>query len=59
MSRPFTPQNGLDGLKKEAKRWLKALRANEPEARARLDRAYPNAPAVRILQSMPVLIVYG
>jgi hypothetical protein len=45
MSRQLTPQNGLDGLKKEAKRWLKALRAHDPEARARLDRTYPNAPA--------------
>lgn len=34
----------LDNLRNEAKRWLKALRANDPEARARLNRAYPEAP---------------
>ncbi len=34
----------LDNLRKAAKRWLKALRANDREARARLDRAYPAAP---------------
>ena len=31
-------------LKKEAKRWLKALRAGDEEARARLTRAHPQAP---------------
>lgn len=43
----------LDNLKKEAKRWLKALRANEQEAVARLRRIYPDAPAkpgLRIVQ---------
>jgi ankyrin repeat protein len=33
-----------DNLRKSAKRWLKALRANESEARARLRRAHPAAP---------------
>jgi ankyrin repeat protein len=33
----------LDNLKKEAKRWLKALRAGDADARARLQRADPNA----------------
>ncbi|HEX4566089.1 MAG TPA: ankyrin repeat domain-containing protein, partial [Vicinamibacterales bacterium] len=36
----------LDNLKKEAKRWLKALRAGDRSARERLRRAYPNAPRV-------------
>src|SRR5262245_18106091 len=45
MSRQLTPQSNLDNLKKEAKRWLKALRAKDEEARARLERVYPNAPA--------------
>ncbi|HVL67502.1 MAG TPA: hypothetical protein VM364_09590 [Vicinamibacterales bacterium] len=43
----------LDNLKKEAKRWLKALRANEPSARARLRAAWPEArqePVLRDLQ---------
>ena len=35
----------LDNFRKEAKRWLKALRANDPDAQARLKRAYPKAPA--------------
>ena len=35
----------LDNFKKEAKRWLKALRANDPQARERLRSAYPQAPA--------------
>jgi uncharacterized protein len=45
MSRKLTPKSNLDNLKKEAKRWLKALRENDGEARARLERVYPNAPA--------------
>jgi hypothetical protein len=34
MTRRITPQTSLDNLKKEAKRWLKELRANNPDARA-------------------------
>jgi ankyrin repeat protein len=34
----------LDNLRRAAKRWLHALGAGDPEARARLDRAYPGAP---------------
>ena len=45
MSRQLTPKSTLDNLKKEAKRWLKALRANDLEARTRLQRAWPKAPA--------------
>jgi ankyrin repeat protein len=43
----------LDNLKKTAKRWLKALRANDPDAIARLGRALPGAPAqpgLRVVQ---------
>jgi ankyrin repeat protein len=36
--------SSVDNLKKEAKRWLKALRSNAADARARLTRAYPAAP---------------
>jgi hypothetical protein len=35
----------FDNLRKEAKRWLKQLRANDPQARARFERAHPHAPA--------------
>lgn len=34
----------LESLKKEAKRWLDALRANDAAARARLNRAIPDSP---------------
>ena len=53
MTRRLTPQTTLDNLKKEAKRWLKALRASETEARERLLRAWPAAtedPVLRDLQ---------
>jgi ankyrin repeat protein len=43
--RRLTAATTLDNLKKEAKRWLKALRANDERARLRLDSAWPNAPA--------------
>jgi len=39
-----TPRRNLESLKKEAKRWLAALRENDPEARARLTRVIPNPP---------------
>ena len=42
----------MDALRKEAKRWLKALRADDPDARARLERAYPNAPVVPVLRDV-------
>jgi ankyrin repeat protein len=41
----FTPADTLDRLKKEAKRWLKALRANTGDARERFAQALPNPPA--------------
>jgi hypothetical protein len=37
-------RRGLESVKKEAKRWLDALRDNDPEARARYERAVPGAP---------------
>jgi hypothetical protein len=36
--------SSLDNLRKAATRWLKALRADDADARARLVRAYPGAP---------------
>ena len=44
MSRQLTSKSSLDTLKKEAKRWLKALRASDLEARTRFERAYPKGP---------------
>jgi uncharacterized protein len=45
MHRKLTPRTTLENLKREAKRWLKALRENDHEARARLERVLPEAPA--------------
>jgi len=45
MSRQLTSKSSLETLKKEAKRWLRALRAGDARARARLAREYQNAPA--------------
>jgi len=41
MTRKLTSQSSLENLKREAKRWLKALRANDPAARTRYRRAIP------------------
>ena len=41
-----------DNLKKEAKRWLKALRNGDPDARARFARAYPSAAAEPTLRDV-------
>ncbi len=45
MSRELTARSTLETLKKEAKRWLKALQAGDAEARRRLLAATPVAPA--------------
>ena len=42
----------MDHLNKEAKRWLKALRANDAEARARFERAYPNGSVTPVLRDV-------
>jgi hypothetical protein len=44
--------NTLENLKKEAKRWLKALRANDVHAQERLRKAYPDAPAEPTLRHL-------
>jgi ankyrin repeat protein len=45
MSRKLTARSTLETLKKEAKRWLKALQAGDADARCRLLAAAPAAPA--------------
>jgi len=53
MVRRVTPKSTLENLKREAKRWLKALRENVSEARARFQRAHPTAatePTLRDVQ---------
>lgn len=52
MTRRITPQTTLDNLKKEAKRWLKELRANEAEARARFERATGKVPGNVVLRDV-------
>jgi hypothetical protein len=50
MPKQITPKTTLENLKKEAKTWLKALRANDAEAYARYHLAYPNAPEPPVLR---------
>jgi len=45
MTRRITPRTSLENLKKEAKRWLKELRADNFDARARLERTLTKLPA--------------
>jgi hypothetical protein len=56
MPRQFSSSTTLDNLKKEAKRWLKALRANAGEARARLARALPDAPELATLADVQLAL---
>ena len=53
MSRSLTPDSSLETLRKEAKRWLKALRAGDAEARRRIVAVRPAAlanPSLRDVQ---------
>lgn len=52
MSDELTRRHSLESLKKEAKRWLDALRRNEAEARARLERALPAAAGTPTLRDV-------
>lgn len=45
MRRTLTPKTKLESLRKEAKRWLKALRAGDGRAIGRLSAASPKAPS--------------
>src|SRR5262249_782003 len=42
----------LENLRKEAKRWLKALRANDPDARVRFEHACPAGAARPVLRDV-------
>lgn len=42
----------MDALRKQAKRWLRALRGKDAESRARLERAYPAAPPAPTLRDV-------
>lgn len=52
MSRRLTPGSTLENLRREAKRWLKALRAGDAEARARFERGHPEAPSQPTLRDV-------
>jgi ankyrin repeat protein len=52
MSRALTSRTTLDQLRKDAKRWLKALRSGDPAARTRLKAAWPDAPAEPVLRDV-------
>ena len=46
----------LESLKKEAKHWLAALRANDPEARTRFERAIQSPPKQPTLRDVQVCL---
>ena len=53
MSRRIAPTDSLESLKREAKRWLKALRENVEDARDRFAKSLPDAtdsPTLRTIQ---------
>ena len=52
MTRKLTAQSSLDNLRKEAKRWLHAVRAQDAAARERLRTAWPAAPAQPVLRDL-------
>ncbi|MET3665543.1 ankyrin repeat domain-containing protein [Caulobacter sp. 1776] len=52
MSRELTAKTRLETLRKDAKRWLKALRAGDPAARSRLAEAWSAAPAEPTLRDV-------
>lgn len=52
MTRRITPQSSLENLRKEAKRWLKSVRAGDTEARARLVAANPKVSMNPVLRDV-------
>jgi hypothetical protein len=52
MTRRISPQTTLDNLKKEAKRWLKALRDQDAEAQARFAQIHPKSIAHPVLRDV-------
>lgn len=52
MSHEPPPRRNLESLRKEAKRWLAALQSGDREARTRLARAFPDAPATPTLRDV-------
>ena len=52
MQRKLTSATTFENLRREARRWLKALRENEREARERFDRAYPKHTGTPVLRDV-------
>lgn len=52
MQRKLTSATTLDNLRREAKRWLKALREDNPEARERFERAHPKHTITPVLRDV-------
>ncbi len=61
MSRTLSHNSSRDNLRKDAKRWLKALRAGDQQARRRLLAATPAAPANPTLRDVQLALAreYG
>jgi uncharacterized protein len=61
MPRALSSATTLENLRKEAKRWMKALRAGDGAARERLRHAYPKAPADPALRDLQLALAveYG
>ena len=52
MQRKLTPATTLDNLRREAKRWLKSLQANDDEARRRFEAANPRDTGTFVLRDV-------
>lgn len=52
MQRQLTSATTLDNLRQHARRWLKALRQDDPDARERFQRAYPKHTGTPILREV-------
>src|SRR5688500_8340237 len=52
MPRTISSATSPDGLRKQAKRWFRALDARDAEARTRFDRAYPGGPSRPVLRDV-------
>lgn len=53
---PHLPRRSLESLKKEAKRWLAALQAGDPDARERFARALRHPPASPTLRDVQLAV---
>lgn len=52
MPREISSATSLDNLRKEAKRWFKALRDSDADARSRFERTWPEAPPDPVLRDV-------